>query len=258
MHYGKRIVSEMTGLQENSGDCVLLYQKLYDDFVEAFDANDNGISAYDPQELRKAGIEKKFNDKGFTIANVVGRFNYAPVTPHAIVNGSSGKAATQQEEDARFARASAFVGDQFSLELNDKFGSWLPARAVVAQAFNSRHALDEQGRIIVIPYKPEGVPWADHLYALEEETKSQGSVLFALFAESGEPDSKWRIRAVSLEPGSFENRKGLPEPWRGVRDEELSKLSGIPGCIFVHAAGFIGGNKTFDGALDMAKKAVDM
>ncbi|KAI7096960.1 hypothetical protein KC352_g38699, partial [Hortaea werneckii] len=79
-----------------------------------------------------------------------------------------------------------------------------------------------------------------------------------LFAENGEPNSKWRIRAVSLEPGSFENRKGLPEQWRGVRDEELSKVSGVPGCVFVHASGFIGGNVTFEGALDMAKKAVDM
>lgn len=29
--------------------------------------------------------------------------------------------------------------------------------------------------------------------------------------------------------------------WRGVRDEELSKITGVPGCIFVHAAGFTGG-----------------
>lgn len=29
--------------------------------------------------------------------------------------------------------------------------------------------------------------------------------------------------------------------WRGFRDQALSDLSGIPGCIFVHQAGFIGG-----------------
>jgi len=28
--------------------------------------------------------------------------------------------------------------------------------------------------------------------------------------------------------------------------------------VFVHANGFIGGNKTFEGALSMAKKAVEM
>ena len=42
----------------------------------------------------------------------------------------------------------------------------------------------------------------------------------------------------------------------GVRDEALSTLSGIPGCVFVHAAGFIGGNATFEGVLEMADRTL--
>jgi uncharacterized UPF0160 family protein len=57
---------------------------------------------------------------------------------------------------------------------------------------------------------------------------------------------------------SFENRKPLPAEWRGLRDEELSEKSGIPGCVFVHAAGFIGGNKTYGGAVLMAQKALEV
>ncbi|KAI7514790.1 metal-dependent protein hydrolase [Hortaea werneckii] len=246
MHYGHRIINAVTGISEKDADCELLYQKIYEDFVEAFDANDNGISAYDPSAIRQAGIEKKFNDKGFSIASVVNRYNYAPSAregadgPTANGTTTSGapapkKEKSQDEEDARFLRASAFVGEQFSLEIEDRAQSWLPARGVVKQAFAEREQWDPKGRIIVIPYKPEGVPWSDHLYALEAEKGCEGQVLYALFAENGEPDSKWRIRAVSLEPGSFENRKGLPEQWRGVRDEELSKVSGVPGCVFVHA-----------------------
>jgi len=66
------------------------------------------------------------------------------------------------------------------------------------------------------------------------------------------------VRAVSKEGGGFENRKDLPDTWKGVRDQRLDEVSGIPGCVFVHANGFIGGNKTFEGALSMAKKAVEM
>ena len=66
------------------------------------------------------------------------------------------------------------------------------------------------------------------------------------------------MRAVSKEGGGFENRKDLPDAWKGVRDQQLDEVSGIPGCVFVHANGFIGGNKTFEGALSMAKKAVEM
>jgi len=57
---------------------------------------------------------------------------------------------------------------------------------------------------------------------------------------------------------SFQNRKPLPEEWRGLRDQELSTKSGIPGCVFVHASGFIGGNGSFEGALQMAQKALEL
>ena len=67
-----------------------------------------------------------------------------------------------------------------------------------------------------------------------------------------------RIKAVAKEKDSFESRKALPQEWRGIRDDELSKVTGIPGCVFVHASGFIGGNKTFEGALELAQKALTM
>jgi uncharacterized UPF0160 family protein len=73
-----------------------------------------------------------------------------------------------------------------------------------------------------------------------------------------ETGGNWRVQAVSVSPESFESRKALPETWRGVRDEDLSRITGIEGCVFVHASGFIGGNKTKDGALEMAKRAVEL
>ena len=263
LHYGKAIISECTGLSPDSPDADLLYWKLYDDFVEAFDANDNGVASYDPNALRKAGIERKFQDKGFSLASVVNRLNYSHPSPG--VNASAPTAASEQDspahaqalEDSRFLKASQFVGEQFISELMDKFYSWLPARAVVKQAFTDRFAHDSKGRVMVVPHRPEGVPWADHLYALEKENKVEGNVLYVLFAENGESDSKWRIRSVSREAGSFENRQDMPDAWKGVRDEELSKVSGVPGGVFVHASGFIGGNKTFDGVLAMALKSAD-
>lgn len=274
LHYGKDIISTCTGLPVDSADADLLYWKLYDDFVEAFDANDNGIAAYDPTALRAASIDRKFSDKGFSIASVVNRLNYSHPAPAFAATASlstdgsgipaSGAPAAkpspeeaQALEDERFLKASAFVGEQFISELMDKFHSWLPARAVVKEAFSSRFTHDPAGRIMVIPHRPEGVPWSDHLYSLEKENNVEGNVLYVLFAENGEPDSKWRIRSVSREAGGFENRKDMPDAWKGVRDEELSKVSGVPGCVFVHASGFIGGNKSFEGVRDMAVKAAE-
>jgi uncharacterized UPF0160 family protein len=54
----------------------------------------------------------------------------------------------------------------------------------------------------------------------------------------------------------FNLRAPLPEPWRGHRDADLEAICGIPGSIFVHASGFIGGTKTREGALKMAVEAL--
>ena len=69
-------------------------------------------------------------------------------------------------------------------------------------------------------------------------------------------EKKWRVQAVAVSPTSFDSRKALHPDWRGLRDEELSKLAGIAGCVFVHASGFIGGNATEAGALEMARKSL--
>ena len=63
----------------------------------------------------------------------------------------------------------------------------------------------------------------------------------------------WRIQCVPKGENSFTNRLSLYSNWCGLRDDALSKESGIEGCIFVHANGFIGGNKTYEGALKMLK-----
>lgn len=50
----------------------------------------------------------------------------------------------------------------------------------------------------------------------------------------------------------------LPEEWAGLRNEELSRVAGIDRCIFVHSVRFIGGHETREGALAMAKKALEI
>lgn len=255
MHLGKSIIAQQTGLAKNSDEVGILYEKTYDDFIEAFDANDNGISAYDTKKLEQSGISKNFNDRGFSIASVVNRYNYHHDDKVGNAVEDKSPEQKQKEEDDRFLLASAFTGSQFTAELKDTFYSWLPARRIVAEAFANRKKYDDQGRILVLP---EGCPFTDHLYGMEEEDGCAGQVLYALIPENDQPDSKWRIRAVSRVNGGFECRHPLPEKWRGVRDHELDGVSGVSGCVFVHAAGFIGGNKTFEGALEMAQKAVNM
>ena len=258
MHFGRDIIKHRTGLSD-SEDLDVLYEKIYTNFVEPFDANDNGISVISPSALEQAGLAKQFDDGGFSLAAAVSRFNYDHSTDGADKNKS--KDELQADEDHRFMKATALVGQQFEMEVADRFHAWLPGRAAVEKAYGERFKHDSQGRIMVLG---ESVPWADHLYAFEKKAAPvpegvHPEVLYVLFPENPtDSNSKWRVRAVSKESGRFDNRKDLPDQWKGLRDDELSSVCGVPGCIFVHASGFIGGNKTFDGAFRMASLACDL
>lgn len=123
---------------------------------------------------------------------------------------------------------------------------WWPAREIVKRAIKTRLITHESGAIIQLN---ERCPWKDHLMQLEEELGMKGELKFVIFHDSTD---SWRVQGIPIQPDSFVCRVFLHSKWRGVRDEELSTVSGIPGCIFCHATGFIGGNKTREGALRMA------
>ena len=56
----------------------------------------------------------------------------------------------------------------------------------------------------------------------------------------------------------FIHRVTFPPEWRGLSRTELCQVTGIPGCVFVHGDGFVGANLTYEGALAMARKALQM
>ncbi|KAF3914732.1 hypothetical protein AA313_de0208819 [Arthrobotrys entomopaga] len=229
-HFGKEIISQYTGAQEDSDTVEILYQKIYTDFIEAIDANDNGISAF-------SGTPK-FSEKGITLPSMV-----------AGLNPRWNEKITDELSNSQFEKASKLMGGVFVDKLEYYAKAWLPAREIVVEAVKNRFDVDESGKIINLGIS---CPWKEHLFNVEEEMGVSGEILYALYSDG----KGWRIQAVSVSKDSFENRKGLPEKWRGVRDEDLSELTGIPGCVFVHASGFIGGNKTEEGAKEMARRAV--
>ena len=254
MHFGKPIISLRTGLSEESPEVDILWNKLYEEFIEALDAHDNGISVYPASETK--GLQKRFNDSGINLGSLVGDLNN-DFEEEEGVGGAKTVEEAQAAEDARFLSASSLMGTTFLRKLNYYWKAWLPARTLVRETYAKRKEYDGKGRIMVFP---KGCPWKDHLYTLEAEEGGEESekVLYVLYPESEHEGSKWRVQAVGESKDSFESRKALPEVWRGVRDEELSAKSAIDGCIFVHASGFIGGNLTGAGALAMAQKAIEM
>lgn len=254
LHFGKDIIARRTKLTAESETVTLLWEKLYADFVEALDAHDNGISVYDPAGTKN--LEKRFHDGGVSLGSLVGDLNH----DYSDDEDSSSSATknpdqSQAAEDARFLTASDLMGQVFLRKLTYYHRSWLPARTKIAEAYNRLASLSPPWNQILILDCP--LPWKDHLSTMESTQQSQPPVLYVLYAESEAPDAKWRIQAVAVSSQSFELRKPLPEQWRGLRDDVLSEVTRLDGCVFVHASGFIGGNKTRGGALEMARRAVE-
>lgn len=229
LHFGMGVISKVLGLPESDPVTSTVYDKMYENFMEEIDAIDNGINQTE-QEPRYRITSN--------LSSRVGRLN-----PKWNSKG--------MEENAQFDQAMELVGGEFLGKVTDYRDTWLPAREIVQAAVKARHTVDPSGQIAVL--SEGGCPWKDHLFTLEQEMNVQTPILYVLYTDQS---GNWRVQCVSVSLGSFENRLSLKEEWRGVRDEELSEKSGIPGCIFVHAGGFIGGNKTYEGALEMARQSI--
>ncbi|WFD03990.1 hypothetical protein MOBT1_002687 [Malassezia obtusa] len=239
-HFGQDILAAHMGVDITDERVPLLHLKMYDDFVEAIDAIDNGIALY-PNAAGEPAYKSRTD-----LSSRVGFMNPRWNEPF-----------NEADLLARFRRASAMAGGEFFDRVDDALYAWLPARDIVVKALEERKTFegaDPQGRILLFD---RAVGWKGHIFDLESalEIPDAEKPLYVVYPdESG----KWRVQAVPVSSESFESRKALPEPWRGIRDEELSNLSGIPGCVFVHQSGFIGGNASKEGALTMATKALEM
>lgn len=241
-HFGKEVVRSILvnkGVELSTADLNRVFLRVYDSFMEAVDAIDNGIERYVSDEPPRY-------ESSTDLSSRVGRLN-----PEWYEK--------EPDYDAAFRAAMDLVGTEFDSCVCRAATSWLPARSIVATAFSKRGDEDSSRAIMILR---EWAPWKDHLYELEaEECQAIGEdkhrkVLYVVYEDT--TGNSWRVQCVSVSKGSFQSRKPLPEPWRGLRDDDLSEITGIDDCVFVHASGFIGGNKTYDGALSLAKKALDM
>ena len=147
----------------------------------------------------------------------------------------------------------ALVRTEFEDRVKFYADVWWPARSLVAAAVEKRFEVSDCGRIIA--FDEGGCPWKEHLLNLEDEQNIKGEILFVLFPDDS--NKNWRVAAVPVEDQSFVSRMKIKEDWCGLRDQELSEKSKIDGCVFVHASGFIGGNKSREGALQMAIKTIN-
>lgn len=230
-----------------SDDCLeSAYVRLYDKFMESIDAVDNGIEPYSDAPL--------YRDNS-TLSRRVARMNRRWNEPFI-----SADITDDDDSNLRFEKASNMAGAEFQEMLTSIIESEIPAECAVKDALQKRFDVCATGEVIRLVQG--GLPWQSCLYSLEEEEglsdttnmSSNGRLIkFVLYEDQAR---MWRIQAVTEQGKSFVNRVSLPEEWRGLRDNELVNACQIPGSRFVHASGFIGGNDSYSGVLEMARVAL--
>eukprot|EP00924_Labyrinthula_sp_SR-Ha-C_P008404 snap_masked-scaffold_11-processed-gene-12.26-mRNA-1 protein AED:0.01 eAED:0.01 QI:0/-1/0/1/-1/1/1/0/369 len=236
-HFGKEIIKEVAVFNSvDLSEDILnnLYKTVYFGFIEEIDGVDNGVN-------NRTG-ENNYT-MGTHLSARVGKLN--PRWNDPIYDLP--KVDQEKEISAAFIRAVTLTTNEFIGYVQGLINTWLPAREIVLRAIETRFDIDESGEIIKLE---KYAPFKTHLFEIERERNLEGKIKYVIAKRQ---DGAWSVQCVSVEGGGFQNRKSIPKKYCGLRDEELSSVIGIKDCVFVHAAGFIGANKTYEGALEMAK-----
>lgn len=95
----------------------------------------------------------------------------------------------------------------------------------------------------------------DKNYASAEVLNGMPEVLFVVYPREVTKD--WGVKAIRQDSKSFKNKKDFPENWAGLRDKDLQNITGVPDVIFCHRARFLCVAKTKEGAIALAKLALE-
>ena len=153
--------------------------------------------------------------------------------------GMDGKTKAQLQE-TRFREAIA-ITRKF---LNHAISKKLAQIRAMDTVRNAPRLLD--GRVLHL--QEGGMPWT-HVVVHE-----MPEVMFVIYPDSD--GDQYQIKTVPVEAGSFTARLDLPKPWAGLREQELAAVTGVPDSVFCHLNLFIGGARSFEGAVRMADLAL--
>jgi uncharacterized UPF0160 family protein len=236
VHYGERVIEAVLKAYKQldlpKEDLVIIYKKVYDSLISEIDAIDNGVPMFPD------GAEPRYTISSH-MSSRVGAFN------------PNWNDTNNLSQDQLFEQAKKYAGKELMDKIFYFATVWWPARAVVRDAINSRFDVHASGDIIELS---QHCPWKQHFFELEKEMELNKTIKYAMWHGK---ENDWRVSGVPISESSFEGRKFLHPEWRGQRDEELAKITGIKDINFVHVTGFIGGAKTREAAIEMAVRSME-
>lgn len=103
-------------------------------------------------------------------------------------------------------------------------------------------AIEESANGIMI--LDQFMPWQDYVFNSQNERANE--ILYVVFPSNR---GGYNVNAVPDAPGSFGQRKPLPEEWAGLSGQELANVTGVKTANFCHPKRFICGADTLEDAM---------
>jgi uncharacterized UPF0160 family protein len=188
--------------------------------VRRIDEIDNGVAADGPVMRDTLGLARLIED-----------FNPAWDDP-----AGSGPTAG----DAAFLQAASLAEGVLRRRVESGRARYAAESEILAA-----YAESTDQRVLVLA---RGMPWKNVVFSHD---------LPVLFTISPASNGNWMLDTVPPEPGSFAQRLPLPESWAGLQNEALAAETGVPDAVFAHLRRFVAAAKTKDGALALAKLALE-
>ena len=161
----------------------------------------------------------------------------------AVISGFNPNWDSNEDPDEAFAKAVELAEVVFDNTLASTIAK-AKAEQIVEEAIEKA-----EEHIMVLN---QFVPWQEYIFS--STSPKANEIQFVVFP-SNRGGYNWQCVPDGL--GSFGQRKSVPEEWKGLRDDDIQKVTGIDTATFCHPAGFIGGAETFADAYALAKKAVE-
>ena len=238
-HYGKEIVktliSDMTDFKDKLTDhkIKIITDKIYDSMIYFVDARDNGLNQYSEPITQKPNYIDNSH-----LGYFVSLFNenwFEDLTPEQTLE--------------RFKQAMNIVGEYF-MKIFKKSVYSIQAQKIINKAYNERFKYRSDGRVLVL--ENSTVPVS--MYKINMNTNPKILYIVGFNKER----NQYSALAVNESNENYKTILPFPKEWRGLPEEELIKISGIPDSTFVHSTGFLACNKTLKGILLMVDKSIKM
>lgn len=216
-YYGREFLRKY-GMDDGEDGFQRVFEEVYDRYFLSADAIDNGYEVFGEIAPR-------------SLSHVVASFNF--------LDFSSGCADVQNR---RFLDAVRLVATDLDNFMNTVVNEWAPNYRFLEEEIKKL-----EGDILCV----ERHCFVDIIPEIEQ--KYNKDVKFVLNMAGASVN----ILAVPRRRNSFESKVPLKREWRGLSGRALETASSIEGCNFVHTKGFVGSNKTVEGAMEMCMVSID-